>query len=38
MSAKTSAGKSRRPREDERRDSLSLQLRSKLSEKLAIVF
>lgn len=36
MSAKTSAGKSRRPRE--RRDSLSLQLLSELSEKLAIVF
>lgn len=38
MSAKTSAGKSSRPREDERKDSLSLQLGSELSEKLVIVF
>ena len=38
MSAKISVGKSRRPREERRGSQLSLQLPSKLSDKLAILF
>ena len=38
MSAKISVGKSRRPREERRGSRLSLQLPSKLSDKLVILF